>query len=78
MIPFFDRDIEEQNQIADHIFGMVARRDGEPFDRSKTPAWQRGWAGASFSQPEDLLRVTKRPRLAKSQPRLARPKELTA
>lgn len=42
---FFDPDLEEQNQIADHILGMVARRDGEAFDPTKSPAWQRGWAG---------------------------------
>jgi hypothetical protein len=67
MIPIlFDRDLEEQNQIADHILGMVARRDGKPFDRSRTPAWQRGWVGASFSQPDDLLKIKRRRRLVRS------------
>jgi hypothetical protein len=41
---FFDEHTEEQNQIADHIFGMVARRGGEPLDCAKSSAWQRGWA----------------------------------
>jgi hypothetical protein len=64
MIPtFFDRELEEQNQIAAHILGMVARRDGKPFGRSKTPAWQRGWAGASFSRSQDLLKTKSCPRL---------------
>ena len=45
---FFDPLIEEQNQIADHILGMVARRDGMPFDCSKTLGWQRGWTEARF------------------------------
>jgi hypothetical protein len=58
---FLDKDLEEQNQIADHILGMVARRDGMPFDRSRTPAWQLGWVGASFSQLEDLLKIKSRP-----------------
>jgi hypothetical protein len=43
---FFDSQIEEQNEIADHIFGMVARRDGEPLDYTKSAAWQRGWVEA--------------------------------
>jgi hypothetical protein len=67
MIPtFFDRDREEQNQIAESILGMVARRNGKPLDRSKTPAWQRGWVGASFSQPEDLLKTKRHARLVRS------------
>jgi hypothetical protein len=37
--------IKAQNEIAEHIFGMVARRDGEPKDKTKSRAWQRGWAG---------------------------------
>jgi hypothetical protein len=36
--------IEEQNEIAQYIFGIVARRDGNPMDRTKSLAWQRGWA----------------------------------
>jgi hypothetical protein len=36
--------VEEQNEIAQYIFGIVARRDGNPMDRTKSPAWQRGWA----------------------------------
>jgi hypothetical protein len=43
---FFDRHLEEQNEIADYLFGMVARRDGKPLDRTKSEAWQRGWAEA--------------------------------
>jgi hypothetical protein len=43
---FFDNQIEEQNEIADHIFGMVARRDGDSFAQNKSAAWQRGWAEA--------------------------------
>ena len=41
---FVDDLIEEQNEIADHILGMVARRDGEELDSNKSDAWQRGWA----------------------------------
>lgn len=41
---FFDDQVEEQNEIADYILGIVARRDGEPLDSSKSAAWQRGWA----------------------------------
>ena len=54
---FFDRHLEEQNQIADHLLGMVARRDGKPFDRSQTPAWQRGWAGASLTNRRPTVRA---------------------
>jgi hypothetical protein len=42
---FVDLHFEEQNQIADHILGVVARRNGEPFDRTKSAAWQRGGLG---------------------------------
>jgi hypothetical protein len=45
---FFDPDIEQQNQIADHLLGMVARRDGGRFDPTKSPAWQQGWAGLAL------------------------------
>jgi hypothetical protein len=38
--------IKTRNEIAEHIFGMVARRDGEPMDGTKSLAWQRGWAEA--------------------------------
>jgi hypothetical protein len=43
---FFDHQIDEQNEIADYILGIVARRDGKPLDSSKSAAWQRGWAKA--------------------------------
>jgi hypothetical protein len=36
--------IEEENEIAEYIFGRVARRDREECDTTKTLAWQRGWA----------------------------------
>lgn len=39
-----DQEIEEQNEIAEFIFGKVARRDGKPMDTAKSNAWQRGWA----------------------------------
>ena len=41
-----DHGIEQQNEIAEHIFGMIARRDGKPMDETKSLAWQRGWAEA--------------------------------
>jgi hypothetical protein len=41
-----DQEIDEQNEIAEYIFGIVARRDGQPVDRTKSPLWQRGWAEA--------------------------------
>jgi hypothetical protein len=40
---YVDTQVEEQNEIADQIFGMVARRNGEPRDKSKSAAWLRGW-----------------------------------
>jgi len=41
-----DLQIEEQNEIAEYIFGMVAKRNGEPMDGTKSCAWQRGWVEA--------------------------------
>jgi hypothetical protein len=41
-----DQEIDEQNEIAEYIFGMVARRNGEPMDGTKSFAWQRGWGEA--------------------------------
>jgi hypothetical protein len=38
--------IKAQNEIAEYIFGMVAKRDGQPMDATKSPAWQRGWGDA--------------------------------
>jgi hypothetical protein len=52
---FFDRDIEVQNQIADHLLGIVARREGEPFDRTKSAAWQLGWAGIDLGARKESL-----------------------
>ncbi len=43
-LEFVDEHLGQQNEIADHILGMVARRDGKPLDRSKSAAWQRGWS----------------------------------
>jgi hypothetical protein len=39
-----DQEVEEQNEIAEYIFGIVARRDGQPVDRTKSLLWQRGWS----------------------------------
>jgi hypothetical protein len=36
-----DQLIEEQNEIAEHILGMVTRRDGKPMDNGKSVAWRR-------------------------------------
>jgi hypothetical protein len=36
--------IREQNEIAEYIFGLVAKRDCKEFDDTKSLAWQRGWA----------------------------------
>jgi hypothetical protein len=44
--------IEEENEIAEYIFGRVARRDGEEFDTTKTLAWQRGWAEAQEAEAQ--------------------------
>ena len=53
---FFDLDIEEQqNQIADHLLGVTARRDGWAFDRTKSSAWQLGWAGIQLGAKRDSL-----------------------
>jgi hypothetical protein len=43
-LEFVDEYLEQQNEIADQLFGMVARRDGKPLDQSKCAAWQRGWS----------------------------------
>lgn len=40
---YIDTQIEEQSEIADHIFGMVAKRNGEPRDDTRGKAWLRGW-----------------------------------
>jgi hypothetical protein len=40
---YVDTQIEEQNEIADQIFGMVARRNGLPRDETRSAAWLRGW-----------------------------------
>jgi hypothetical protein len=37
-------EIREQDEIAEYILGLVARRDGKEFDEAKSLAWQRGWA----------------------------------
>jgi len=34
--------IEQENEIAEYIFGMVAKRDGKECDTTKSLAWQRG------------------------------------
>jgi hypothetical protein len=39
-------EIREQNEIAEYILGLVAKRDGKEFDNTKSLAWQRGWAEA--------------------------------
>jgi hypothetical protein len=44
-----DQEIDEQNEIAEYIFGMVARRNGEPVDRTKSLLWQRGWSENRYS-----------------------------
>jgi hypothetical protein len=38
--------VKAQDDIAEYIFGMVARRDGESMDRTKSPEWRRGWGEA--------------------------------
>jgi hypothetical protein len=49
-----DQQIEEQNHIAEYIFGMVARRDGQPADRTRSLIWQRGWSEAGSRLPKRL------------------------
>jgi hypothetical protein len=39
-----DQRFGEQDEIAEYIFGLVAKRDDEPMDETKSLAWQRGWA----------------------------------
>jgi hypothetical protein len=34
---------EEQSEIAEYIFGIVAKRDGEPREETRSTAWLRGW-----------------------------------
>jgi hypothetical protein len=38
--------IKTQNEIAEYLTGMVARRDGKPMNRTRSLAWQRGWGEA--------------------------------
>jgi hypothetical protein len=40
---YVDTQIKEQNEIAEHIFGMVAKRDGKPRDETTSAAWLSGW-----------------------------------
>jgi hypothetical protein len=49
-LEYIGEHIEQQNHIADHLLGMVARRDGKPLDQSKSAAWQRGWSVMSRSK----------------------------
>jgi hypothetical protein len=37
-------EIREQNEIAEYLLGLVAKRDGKELDDTKSLAWQRGWA----------------------------------
>jgi hypothetical protein len=39
---YVDTQVEEQNEIAEQIFGMVAKRIGDPRDKSRSAAWLRG------------------------------------
>jgi hypothetical protein len=41
-----DQQIEAQNEIAGHLFGMIAKRTGVPQDPNESLAWQRGWSEA--------------------------------
>jgi hypothetical protein len=47
------RYVQEQNRIAEYIFGLVARKRGNSFDVSAAAAWQRGWL-AQTSDAETL------------------------
>jgi hypothetical protein len=69
-----DQQIEEQNQIAEYIFGMVARRDGQPVDRTKCFLWQRGWAEAGSRLPRKVRSRTTR-RVLRGGVAMVRPKE---
>jgi hypothetical protein len=42
--PHTPEEIREQDEIAEYIFGIVAKRDGKEFDDTKGIAWKRGWA----------------------------------
>ena len=39
-------EIREQNEIAEYILGLVAKRDGKEYDDTRSIAWKRGWAEA--------------------------------
>jgi hypothetical protein len=47
----------KKNEIAEYIFGRVARRDGEEFDITKTLAWQRGWAEAQEAEGSGISKL---------------------
>jgi hypothetical protein len=40
-------DTKLQDEIAYYLFGVAARRRGEPMDELMNPSWQRGWADAN-------------------------------
>ena len=41
-----DASDEEEIYLAEHHVGFEARLHGEPFDESRTDAWQEGWQEA--------------------------------
>jgi hypothetical protein len=36
-------EIRKQNEIAEYLLGLVAKRDGKEFDDTKSLAWKLGW-----------------------------------
>lgn len=58
-----DTQIEQQSEIAEHIFGIVAKREGKPRDERRSTAWLRGWDEGSvedytLSSAEGLKRAS--------------------
>jgi hypothetical protein len=42
----FDSSERSEEELIDHLFGFKAGSAGERNDKTKSPAWQRGWADA--------------------------------
>jgi hypothetical protein len=36
-----DQQFSEQDEIAEYLFGLVAKRDGKQMDKTRSLAWQR-------------------------------------
>jgi hypothetical protein len=42
----FDAIERTEEELIDHLFGFKAGSAGKPYEKTKNPAWQRGWIDA--------------------------------